>query len=97
MTSAVWKSLKVAEVVSKGGGRVTLSGLADLARGLGGGIFTGVSQSDKRSSTTETGGVIDLDAVCGGKLVLSKEVRLRTRPDGEAALDNNDAIGLAAN
>ena len=75
MTRSVWKALKVSEAVSKTGGRVTLSGLADLVRGLGGGAFAVISQSNKKGSSSETRGSIDLDTICGGKLALSKEVR----------------------
>jgi ATP-dependent DNA helicase Q1 len=74
MTRAVWKALKVAEAVSRAGGRVTLSGLADVVRGLAGGTFPVVQPSKAQSS--ETRGAVDLEALCGGKLILSKEVRL---------------------
>lgn len=77
MTRAVWKALKVAEAVSRAGGRVTLSGLADVVRGLAGGTFPVVQPSKAQSS--ETRGAVDLEALCGGKLILSKEVR-RTLP-----------------
>lgn len=77
MTRAVWKALKVAEAVSRAGGRVTLSGLADVVRGLAGGTFPVVQPSKAQSS--ETRGAVDLEALCGGKLILSKEV-CRTLP-----------------
>jgi len=72
VTTDVWRSLKVMMEVSRRVGRVTLSGLADLVRGLGGGTFTLVGTVQSAADR----GRIDLEAVCGGKVTLNKEVGL---------------------
>jgi ATP-dependent DNA helicase Q1 len=72
VTTDVWRSLKVVMEVSRSIGRVTLSGLADLVRGLGGGTFALVGKGQSAADR----GRMDLEAVCGGKVTLNKEVRL---------------------
>jgi len=71
VTTDVWRSLKVMMEVSRSSGRVTLSGLADLVRGLGGGTFPLVGKGQSVADR----GRIDLQAVCEGKVTLNKEVR----------------------
>jgi ATP-dependent DNA helicase Q1 len=66
----VWKSLKVIMEVSRNSGRLTLSGLADLVRGLGGGAFTVVENGQAVGNR----GRLDLEVLCQGKVTLSKEV-----------------------
>lgn len=64
-------------------GRTTLSGLCDLVRGLGGGAFDTVGDKSKgqrkRGRLTNHRETIDLEAVCGGKLAMSREVRRASR------------------
>lgn len=50
-----------------------MSGLADLARGNGGGSF-GVTAGKKRKKSTDDKASLDLDALCGGKVALNKDV-----------------------
>lgn len=65
------------EAVFRAEGRVTLAGLGDLMRGLGGGSF---SSANGKSKAT-----VDLAAVAGGKVTMNKEVSralLRLVKDG---------------
>lgn len=68
-------SCKVSQFVHNQDGRITVPALGDLVRGLGGGSFsiveTGKKGKRKQSSEKST---IDLDAVCGGKSELGKDV-----------------------
>ncbi|KAL9936275.1 hypothetical protein V8E36_005117 [Tilletia maclaganii] len=78
LTFESWQVLKVAQDVHRGGGRLTLAQLADLARGLGGGRYTVAVVDDdsgahRRGRGAAAGGHIDLNAVCGGKVELSKD------------------------
>ncbi|KAE8269830.1 hypothetical protein A4X09_0g2514 [Tilletia walkeri] len=78
LTYESWQVLKVAQDVHRGGGRLTLAQLADLARGLGGGRYT-VSVIDddtganRKGKSSSGGGHIDLSTVSGGKVDLVKE------------------------
>lgn len=80
MTLEAWKTIKVMEEVYDEGGRITLAGLADLVRGLGGGQYTVVDSTvkkrakDRKGAKAKQSGFVDLDATCGGKVVLSKDV-----------------------
>ncbi|KIK00405.1 hypothetical protein K443DRAFT_7692 [Laccaria amethystina LaAM-08-1] len=67
VTLDTWKILKVATIVNRAGGKVTLSGLADLARGLGGGKFE-VNQGKRGKMKC----ALDLEAECGGKVGIDK-------------------------
>jgi hypothetical protein len=73
-------SCRVANYVSSRNGRTTLSGLGDLVRGLGGGSFDTIGVKGKgqckRARLTNHRETIDLEAVCGGKLTMSREVCL---------------------
>jgi hypothetical protein len=60
--------------VNRQRGRVTLIGLADLVRGLGGGLFATAGEHRQTQSVGERGRV-DLESVCDGKVTLSREVR----------------------
>lgn len=54
-----------------------MSGLADLARGLGGGVYPIVAaprRSGGRSKASEEKGVVDINDLVGVKVGLSKEV-----------------------
>lgn len=75
VTLDAWKILKVALVIGEEGGRTTLGMLADLVRGAGGGAFEGGS-GGKRKGKAKEKKPLDLDAICGGKVDMSKEVRL---------------------
>ncbi|KAG1734011.1 P-loop containing nucleoside triphosphate hydrolase protein [Suillus lakei] len=66
-----WQILKILEAVEGSGGRLTIAGLSDLARGLGGGSFE-TSGGGKRRNTKEKI-QIDYDSVAGGKVGLSKD------------------------
>jgi hypothetical protein len=70
VTLDTWKILKVATIVNRAGGKVTLSGLADLARGLGGGKFE-VNQGKRGKMKC----ALDLEAECGGKVGIDKIVK----------------------
>ncbi|EDR06895.1 uncharacterized protein LACBIDRAFT_165891, partial [Laccaria bicolor S238N-H82] len=67
VTLDTWRILKVATFVNRSGGKVTLSGLADLARGLGGGKFE-VNQGKRGKMKCS----LDLEAECGGKVGIDK-------------------------
>lgn len=68
-----WKILKTMEDVSQQGGRLTIAGLSDLARGLGGGTFA-VSSGGGKARNRNAEGHVDLDAICGGKSSLNGNV-----------------------
>ncbi|KAG9032506.1 hypothetical protein FRB95_001413 [Tulasnella sp. JGI-2019a] len=75
VTVNAWRLCKVAEQVSREGGRLTVAALGDLARGNGGasfGIVAGGKGRRSRGKTDEKAS-LDLDAVCGGKVTLSKD------------------------
>lgn len=70
-------SCRIADHVVSSSGRVTISTLADLARGLGGGAFDVVAtqgQAGKRKRLASERSKFDLGEV-GGKVTMSKEVR----------------------
>ncbi len=74
VTLDAWRIVRVAAEVEAQGGRVTVSGLADLVRGLGGGQFPVVAQSGKsRGKVSAEKGVVNLQEMCEGKVLLSKE------------------------
>lgn len=70
-TLEAWRILKILENVDANGGRQTIAGLGDLARGLGGGTF---EANGKRRKTKEKV-QLDYDAIASGKVGLSKDVR----------------------
>ncbi|KAF9226214.1 ATP-dependent DNA helicase [Gyrodon lividus] len=69
VTIEAWQILKILEAVDAQGGKQTIAGLSDLARGLGGGSF---EAGGKRKKTREKV-QLDYDAVAGGKVGLSKD------------------------
>ncbi|EIW68807.1 hypothetical protein TREMEDRAFT_12143, partial [Tremella mesenterica DSM 1558] len=74
VTLETWQIIKVLDEVTAQGGRVTLSNLADLVRGLGGGSF-GIMIQGKKGKRRMGGEKekLDLNEVAGGKVGLSKE------------------------
>ncbi|KAH7925066.1 ATP-dependent DNA helicase [Leucogyrophana mollusca] len=69
VTIEAWQILKILSAVEDQGGRLTVSGVSDLARGLGGGSFdTGGKRKKIRGKVQ-----LDYAAVAGGKVMLSKE------------------------
>lgn len=82
-------SCRIADHVVSASGRVTISTLADLARGLGGGAFDVVAtqgQAGKRKRLASERSKLDLGEV-GGKVTMSKEVR-RARSSFPLAFGN---------
>ena len=72
VTAEAWKVLKILTEVSRQRGRVTLTQAVDLVRGLGSGSFgLEVSSSVEKSAAK---GRINYEAVCEGKVALSKPV-----------------------
>lgn len=71
-----WQILKIAEAVQHHKGRLTLSMMSDLVRGAGGGAFetTSGAGGKKGKARAKEKADIDLDAVAGGKVDLSKDV-----------------------
>ncbi|KAG2152610.1 P-loop containing nucleoside triphosphate hydrolase protein [Suillus bovinus] len=70
-TVEAWQILKILEAVEGSGGRLTISGLSDLARGLGGGSFETGGSGKRRNAKEKI--QIDYDSVAGGKVRLSKD------------------------
>ncbi|KAJ7492759.1 ATP-dependent DNA helicase [Mycena latifolia] len=75
VTFAAWQILKVADAVQHNGGQLTLTMLADLARGNGGGSYGvgGGGRRGKGKSREKETLDIDLALVCGGKVDLKKD------------------------
>ncbi|UZJ51215.1 hypothetical protein CBS101457_000535 [Exobasidium rhododendri] len=77
ITLEAWKLVTTLEEVYEEGGRITLAGLADLARGLGGGQYSVVDtkQRKKRSRKIKAkqSGFFDIKEVIGEKVKLSKD------------------------
>lgn len=79
VTTEAWKLLRVLEEVYQEGGRITLAGLGDLARGLGGGQYTVVEANQtkrkrgKRGKGAKQSGFLDLGETVGEKVKLSKD------------------------
>jgi ATP-dependent DNA helicase Q1 len=70
VTVEAWQILKIATAVQRQGGRLTLNGLGDLARGAGSGAFDGGNGKGKTKGKT----TLDLDDTAGGKIGLPKDV-----------------------
>jgi len=73
VTVEAWQILKVAEAVQRDKGQLSLGMLADLARGSGGAAFD-VRGGRKGKGKEREKTVLDLEAVCHGKVNLSKDV-----------------------
>nr|XP_019008636.1 ATP-dependent DNA helicase [Kwoniella pini CBS 10737]OCF47417.1 ATP-dependent DNA helicase [Kwoniella pini CBS 10737] len=74
VTIEAWKILKVTRAVQTEQGRVTLTNLSDLARGLGGGMFNvigGEGRKGKRKANGEKE-KFDINSI-GGKIALGKD------------------------
>ena len=71
VTKEAWQILMVAQAVQRERGRVTLSKLAEMARGTGKAEFNTVSGGRRRKTTTSS---LDRDAVLKQTVKLSKEV-----------------------
>lgn len=74
VTVEAWQILKIADVVKRHGGRLTLNGLGDLARGLGGGAFETSSGGKGTKGKSKEKTSISLDDIAGGKISFSKDV-----------------------
>lgn len=75
VTLESWRILKIVDAVQHSGGNLTLTMLADLAKGNGGASYsvsTGGGRKGK-GKAKETAD-LDLDLVCGGKVDLKKDV-----------------------
>ncbi|EGO29247.1 hypothetical protein SERLADRAFT_445074 [Serpula lacrymans var. lacrymans S7.9] len=69
VTFEAWQLLKIVEAVGRQGKRLTMSGLGDLSRGLGGGTFeTGGRRQKAKERFT-----LDYNEISGGKVGLSKD------------------------
>ncbi|KAJ7900182.1 ATP-dependent DNA helicase [Mycena olivaceomarginata] len=75
VTFEAWQVLKVADAVQHAGGQLTLTMLADLARGNGGGSYGvgGGGRKGKGKAREKEKADMDLEAVCGGKVNLKKD------------------------
>lgn len=71
VTAEAWKLLKILESVNKDGGRLTIAGLSDVARGAHGGGF----EAGGRRGSPKRKVCLDYDAIAGGTVALSKYVR----------------------
>lgn len=74
VTLEAWQTLKIIQSVHTEGGRQTISGLCDLARGAARGSF----EAGGKRKTNKEKHQLDYDAVAGGKVILSKDVRYRS-------------------
>ncbi|KAJ6574968.1 P-loop containing nucleoside triphosphate hydrolase protein [Mycena capillaripes] len=75
VTFEAWQVLKVADAVQHTGGQLTLTMLADLARGNGGGTYGvgGGGRKGKGKARDKEKVDMDLDLICGGKVNLKKD------------------------
>jgi hypothetical protein len=73
--SSVHCSCKVSTYTHDADGRLTVSALADLVRGLGKGAFA-ITETGKKGRSKQSGekGVVDLRWLCGGKVEMSGDV-----------------------
>lgn len=77
VTLEAWKVCKVSQWVANQKGRLTVSNLGDLVRGLGGGSFAVVSKGKKgKARVAAEKDFIDLDDLCGGKTELGRDASL---------------------
>ncbi|KAJ7275198.1 P-loop containing nucleoside triphosphate hydrolase protein [Mycena haematopus] len=73
VTFEAWQILKVADAAQQAGGQLTLTMLADLARGNGGGSYAVSGGGRKGKGREKEKADMDLDVVCGGKVNLKKD------------------------
>ncbi|KAG8216338.1 ATP-dependent DNA helicase [Butyriboletus roseoflavus] len=69
VTLEAWQTLKIVQAVDSDGGRQTIAGLSDLARGAAGGSFEAAGKRKKSKEKVQ----LDYNAVAGGKVVLTKD------------------------
>jgi hypothetical protein len=72
VTIDAWRVLKIAETIAHLRGNITLTRLAELARGKGGTSIEVVG--DRRGSWAKETCDVDVKVLTDGKLTLSKEV-----------------------
>lgn len=81
VTLDTWRILQVVKQVEDDGGRVTLTNLADLARGLAGGNYAIPEDSGgsrkRKPATAPAKGKLSVTTITGGKVELNKEVTLK--------------------
>ncbi|CBQ69103.1 related to RecQ family helicase RecQL1 [Sporisorium reilianum SRZ2] len=78
----MYQLLAVLAEMCRQGGRITLTTLSDVARGLGGGKFnldpnlTGAKKGKGKASSSSTAkaGMVDIQAVAGGKITLHRDI-----------------------
>ena len=75
VTVEAWKICKILEATDRRNGKITLSGVADLARGLGKGSFS-KDQRLPNGKTEKVKETLDLEQICDGKITLNNEVWL---------------------
>lgn len=81
VTANAWRVLKVVKEVESDGGRVTLTNLADLVRGLAGGSYAIPADGSSRKRKAEpTKGQVNVSNLTGGKVDLNKEVCTASNP-----------------
>ena len=71
VTLEAWQTLKIVQAIDSEGGRQTIAGLSDLARGAAGGSFEAGSKRKKVKEKVR----LDYGAIAGGEVVLNKDVR----------------------
>ncbi|SPO30564.1 related to RecQ family helicase RecQL1 [Ustilago trichophora] len=80
----IYQLLAILQEMCRQGGRITLTSLSDVARGLGGGKFNldpnltdsgkGKGKGKASMSSSAKAGVVDVQAVAGGKVTLHRDV-----------------------
>lgn len=78
----MYQLLAILAEMCRQGGRITLTSLSDVARGLGGGKFnldpnlTNLKKGKGKSSSSNTdkAGMVDIQAVAGGKVTLHRDI-----------------------
>ncbi|KLO09213.1 ATP-dependent DNA helicase [Schizopora paradoxa] len=73
VTLDAWRVLKIANSIHGESGRVTLSMLADLVRGAGGGAFGAAGGGKRGKGKSKEKVSLDLDELAGGKVSLGKD------------------------
>jgi ATP-dependent DNA helicase Q1 len=74
VTVEAWKILKISEAVRRSGGRLTLVQLRGLVRGEGACEVTSKEPAKKRKGKEQDKEKLDLDAIAGGNVTLTKDV-----------------------
>jgi len=71
VTLEAWQTLKIIQAVDTEGGRQTVAGFGDLARGAAGGSFETGGKRRKGKEKVR----LDYNAIAGGEVELTKDVR----------------------